>query len=74
MMYVARVTATSGAAFTLKFEADNNQLAEDHIRMVAMDSKASLWDFHPGFGKAWVRFRRHYALNWIDAGDVVVSS
>ncbi len=70
MRYNSSVLSINGAKIEFEFFADNNELAQDHIRMLTMDPGCGQWDRTPKRGETWVRFRRHYAENWIDAGKV----
>jgi hypothetical protein len=71
MMYEARLQAENGAVHEFEFEGDNHELAHDHIVMVARDpSMHTLWDEAPE-GYISVKFRRHYAEAWHDAGEVI---
>lgn len=70
MKYNSLVCSINGAKIEIEFYADNNQSAADHIIMVTMDPYSGQWSRTPQRGETWVRFRRHYAEHWIDAGKV----
>jgi hypothetical protein len=62
--------AENGAFHRFDFEADNNDLARDHLYTVASDpSMHFLWENKPE-GEIKVKFRRHYAEVWHDLNPI----
>ena len=70
MRYNSNVLSINGARIEFEFFADNNELAQDHIRQLTLDPSCGQWSRTPQRGETWVRFRRHYSEHWIDAGKV----
>lgn len=70
MMYVAYMHAENGAFGKLDFEADNNELAQDHLYQVASDPNMRSFFADPPEGKIHVQFRRHYAEVWHEVGTI----
>jgi len=58
MRYNSSVLSINGAKIEFEFFADNTSCGQ--------------WDRTPVKGETWVRFRRHYAEHWIDAGKVEI--
>ena len=79
MQYEGKLIAENGAELVFEFEADNNQLASDHIAHVsfcldAIDGFESVggenWNEPPVGRCVGAQFRRHYANGWITSVNV----